>query len=148
MNKLNVVRLSSCLLIGSLALLSQVDRPSNALEVCASGADCKTKASNPVCKQDDRTPFNLDANTRSPHKVQLSWEVCQKSEFYQVSWSQFGGAETVAKVEGATILSWTLTRVRDDAKLTFKVRGCNDRPSAEPDCTTWTTLAVKAPDWD
>ena len=138
MNKLNMVRLSSCLLIGTLALLSQGDRPSSALE---------TKASTPACKQDDRAPFNLDSNTRSPHKVKLSWEVCQKSEFYQVTWSQFGGAETLAKVD-APALDWTLTRVRDDAKLTFKVRGCNNRPNAEPDCSAWTTLTVKAPDWD
>ena len=147
MHKLNVVRLSSCLLIGTLALLPQVDRPSSALNTCASGDDCKTKASTPTCKQDDRTPYNLDSNTRSPHKVKLSWEVCQKSEFYQVTWSQFGGAETLAKVD-APALDWTLTRVRDDAKLTFKVRGCNNRSNAEPDCSAWTTLTVKAPDWD
>jgi hypothetical protein len=80
--------------------------------------------------------------------VQLSWDVCKKSEFYQVSWSQFGGAETLAKVDDAAALSWTLTRVRDDAKLTFKVRGCNNRPNAESDCSAWTALTIKAPDWD
>ena len=149
MNRMNAgFHVSGCLLIGALVLMPQGgDRQTSALAACAPSADCNAKASNPSCKQADWTPFNLDTDTRTPHKVQLSWEVCQKSEFYQVTWSQFGGAETLTNVEAPT-LNWTLTRVRDEAKLTFKVRGCNHRSNAEPNCSGWTTLTMKTPDWD
>lgn len=148
MNRINMAfRVSSYLLIGALVALTQWSEHQTTLAACVSGADCNTNVSNPSCNQVDRTPYNLDSDTRSPHKVKLLWEVCQKSEFYQVTWSQFGGAETLSRVD-APPLSWTLTRVRDEAKLTFKVRGCNNRSGAEPDCSAWTTLTVKTPDWD
>lgn len=149
MNRMNAgFCCSSSLLLSALILTSALgDRYPNAL-ACTPGTDCNATASNPLCKPDDRTPFNLDTDTHTPHKVQLSWDVCQKSEFYQVAWSQYGGAETLANVDAAPQLNWTLTRARDEAKLTFKVRGCNNRPNAEPDCTAWTTLTIKTPDWD
>ncbi|MBW4520018.1 MAG: hypothetical protein KME16_10015 [Scytolyngbya sp. HA4215-MV1] len=121
----------------------------NVLANCTSSAsNCGSKTDNAACTETNRTPYDLYADTQTAHKVKLSWEVCQKSNFYQVSWNLVGGAPTMVQVNDANTLNWTLTRVRDEAKFTFKVRGCNTHPNAEPECTPWTELTVKTPDWD
>lgn len=119
----------------------------NVTAECAPGSTCPS-TSQPSCNSSSRVPFNLETDTQTPHKVKLSWAVCQKNDFYQVGWNRSGGVDTIVEVEDSTALNWTLPRVRDDIKYTFKVRGCSNRPNAEPDCTSWAEMSITTPDWD
>ena len=144
-SKLYSTALRSLLLAVSFAPLFGVT--SSVTAECAPGSTCPS-TSQPNCNLHSRVPFNLETDTQTPHKVKLSWAVCQKNDFYQVGWNRSGGADTIVKVDGSTALSWTLPRVRDEIKYTFKVRGCSNRPNAEPDCTSWAEMSITTPDWD
>ncbi|MBO3459376.1 hypothetical protein G7B40_002900 [Aetokthonos hydrillicola Thurmond2011] len=104
-------------------------------------AACPTNAS--------RNPYNLttSASIAAPHKIQVSWEACQKNDFYEVSWSD--NKEDTAKINDPAARSWTYTRARDLARYTFRVRGCNAAKDTakEADCTPWSEVKVQAPDW-
>ena len=96
-----------------------------------------------------RQPSNLAANTETPFKVKLTWDICpnQKNDFYEVRWSRSNGAETPVKLDDPKARTWTLTKVRDEITYAFKVRGCQNA-AKEPVCTAWTELQLKTPDWD
>ncbi len=110
-------------------------------------SNCDRKTDNSPC--DSRNPYNLVADTTRARKIRIAWDVCQKNDFYQVSWGD--DKDDMTQIDDPTARSWTYTGVSDVIKYTFKVRGCNaptsQEAAQEPDCTPWTELVVTTPDW-
>ncbi|MBH8566397.1 hypothetical protein I8748_30300 [Nostoc sp. CENA67] len=122
--------------------------PAKTLAECTSGAaSCDRQAEILPC--DSRNPYNLAADTSRIKRIRISWNVCQKNDFYQVSWGD--SKDDVAQIDDPTARSWIYTGARDSVKYTFKVRGCNhlstQDSTQQPDCTAWQELAVTTPDW-
>jgi hypothetical protein len=137
--------LASILLLTTLS--TGFTRRAKTLAECTpNSANCENKTSNVPCSS--RNPYNLTTSVTGVHKIQVSWDVCQKNDFYQVSWSD--NKNDIEKINDPTARSWTYTRARDLAKYTFKVRGCNastKESDKNADCTPWSEVKVQAPDW-
>ncbi|BCL39469.1 hypothetical protein [Nostoc sp. MS1] len=115
---------------------------------CSAGSNnCNNQPNNSTCNS--RNPYKLTADTSRVRRIIISWDVCQKNDFYQVSWGD--GKEDIAQVDDANARSWTYAGARDMVKYNFKIRGCNgsSTPSStqQPDCTPWQELSVTTPDW-
>ncbi len=122
--------------------------PVKTLAECTPGtSNCENKTDNPPC--DSRNPSNLVADTTRVRRIKIAWDVCQKNDFYQVSWGD--DKDDMTQIDDPKARNWTYTGARDLTKYTFKVRGCNapiTKDTAEkPDCTPWTQLVVTTPDW-
>jgi hypothetical protein len=96
-----------------------------------------------------KPPFKVAADMRGEAKaITISWEVCQPSEFYQVSWGQASDPQQLVKVEGSDTRQWTARQVLDKTNYTFMVQGCNAQPDQTVACSPPSeVLNVKTPDW-
>ncbi|GAX45502.1 hypothetical protein NIES4075_65230 [Tolypothrix sp. NIES-4075] len=123
-------------------------RSEKTLAECANGtSNCANKAENSSCNS--RNPYNLVADTKATRRIKISWEVCQKNDFYEVRWGD--DKDDMEQIKDPAARNWTYNRAKDLVKYTFKVRGCNT-PAAqdtakEPDCTPWQEFIVTTPDW-
>lgn len=145
MNKLHCNSIvQSYRLLGTLVLTTVFAGLVTAPKMLAEGGETSPGSCN------SRNPYNLKADTQSKFQVQLSWDTCDKykNDFYQVGWNLTGGSDQIVTINDTNARSWTLTRARDESKYTFKVRGCNNRSSQEPDCTPWSSVTATTPDWD
>ncbi len=122
-------------------------RSEKTLAECANGTtNCVNKAENSSCNS--RNPYNLVADTKATRRIKISWEVCQKNDFYEVRWGD--DKDDMEQIKDPTARSWTYSRAKDLVKYTFQVRGCNTpvaQDAKEPDCTPWQQLIVTTPDW-
>jgi hypothetical protein len=137
-----------CTLTTTVLLLTTLTagliRPVKTLAQCPLGSsNCDSKPCN------SPKPYNLVADTTRVRRIRISWDVCQKNDFYQVSWGN--DKDDMAQIDDPSVHSWTYTGARDLVNYTFKVRGCNARPTQDPaqslNCTPWNELTVKTPDW-
>ncbi|MEH2320188.1 hypothetical protein [Nostoc sp.] len=116
-------------------------------ECSSSNNTCNSKNESSSCNS--KNPYNLAADTTKLRRIRISWDVCQKNDFYQISWGD--SKDDLEQIDDATARSWTYTGARDSTKYTFKVRGCNNHPTQDaakqPDCTPWTESVVTTPDW-
>ncbi|QLE39911.1 hypothetical protein FD723_05075 [Nostoc sp. C052] len=138
--------LTSAILLTTLS--AELIRPVKTLAECTpSTSNCEKKTDNSSC--DSRNPYNLVADTTRVRRIKITWDVCQKNDFYQVSWGN--DKDDMTQIDDPTARSWTYAGARDLVKYIFKVRGCNARPTPdtaqEPDCTPWAELLVTTPDW-
>lgn len=100
--------LTSVLLLSTL--FAGLTRGVKTLAACTpASSTCDSKTNNVPC--DSRNPYNLIANITGVHKIQVSWDVCQKNDFYQVSWGD--NKDDMEQINDSTTHSWTYTRARD-----------------------------------
>ena len=123
-------------------------RPIKTLAECTPGTStCNNKTDNSPC--DSRNPYNLVADTTRVRRIQITWNVCQKNDFYQVSSGD--DKDDMTQIDDPTARSWTYVGAKDVVKYTFKVRGCNapttKDTAQESNCTPWAALVVTTPDW-
>lgn len=131
-----------------ITLSTGLTLPGKTLAECTPGSsNCNSKTDDSSC--DSRNPYNLVADTARAHKIRITWDVCQKNDFYQVSWGD--DKDDMTQIDDSTARTWTYSGAKDIVKYTFKIRGCNASPTQEaaqePDCTPWTELVVTTPDW-